>query len=128
MGGPHERQPELTAGSDRASILDVTRPPDHAAQHTTGPFGGRWCPYCGADLSSVPERQDQDDALFAVAGRRLKVALAVGFVLVWLAASMYDFLSEPGAIVLPGWYSALGGVMLFYLLGFNPLGMLRRKG
>jgi hypothetical protein len=100
-------------------------PPDHAGQPSAPT--GRWCPYCGADLSGVPEREGhQDDALFAATGRRLKVALAVGFVLVWLVVSLYDWLSEPAALEVPGWFSALGGLMLFYLLGFDPIGLWRR--
>ena len=65
--------------------------------------------------------------MFAAAGRRLKVALAVGFVLVWLGLSVYDWLSEPAALVVPAWFSALGALMLFYLLGFSPMGLLRRR-
>ena len=86
------------------------------------------CPYCGADLSDVPERQDHpEEALFAATGRRLKVALAVGFVLVWLVVSLYDWLSEPSTLEVPGWFSALGGLMLFYLLGVDPIGLWRRR-
>jgi hypothetical protein len=119
VGGPHERQPEL--------ILDPPPAlPDHTGQGSTP--NGRWCPYCGADLSSVPTRDaPQDEALFAATGRRLKIALAVGFVLVWMAVSLYDWLSEPAALVIPGWYSALGAIMLFYLLGFSPMGLFRRR-
>jgi hypothetical protein len=102
-------------------------PPDHAGQRSTPSPDGRWCPYCGADLSDVPERQDhQEEALFAATGRRLKIALAVGFVLVWLAVSLYDWLSEPSALEVPGWYSALGALMLFSLLGLDPVGLWRR--
>jgi hypothetical protein len=36
-------------------------------------------------------------------------------------------LSDPAVVLVPGWYSALGAVRLFYLLGFNPLGMIRRR-
>ena len=90
---------------------------------------GRWCPYCGADLSGVPVERDghREEALFAAAGRRLKVALSVGFVLVWLGLSVWDWLSEPTALVIPAWFSALGAFMLFYLLGFSPIGLLRRR-
>lgn len=103
-------------------------PLDHAGQSSAPAPGGRWCPYCGADLSNVPEREGhQDEVLFASAGRRLKVALAVGFVLVWLAVSLYDWLSEPSALDVPGWFSALGGLMLFYLLGLDPVGLWRRR-
>ena len=66
--------------------------------------------------------------MFAVAGRRLKVALAVGFVLVWLVLSTYDWLNEPTVLTLPGWFSALGVVMLAWLLGVTPWGLLRRRG
>ena len=102
-------------------------PPDHAGQPSAP--DGRWCPYCGADLANVPERQGraEDEALFAATGRRLKVALAVGFVLVWLAVSLYDWLSEPSTLEVPGWFSALGGLMLFYLLGVDPIGLWRRR-
>lgn len=102
-------------------------PVDHAGQPSAPP--GRWCPYCGADLSNVPEREGraEDEALFAATGRRLKVALAVGFVLVWLAVSLYDWLSEPSTLEVPGWFSALGGLMLFYLLGVDPIGLWRRR-
>jgi hypothetical protein len=92
-----------------------------------GAGGGRWCPFCGANLTHVPVRDERDEAVFAVAGRRLKVAIAVGFVVVWVALSVYDFVSEPGAIVLPGWFSALGALMLIYLLGVNPWGLMRRR-
>lgn len=106
--------------------LDAPALPDHTGQPSTP--NGRWCPYCGADLSGVPERQDHhDEALFAATGRRLKIALAVGFVLVWLIVSLYDWLSEPSALEVPGWYSALGGLMLFYLLGLDPIGLWRRR-
>ena len=89
---------------------------------------GRWCPYCGANLSHVPVREEPpEEAVFAAAGRRLKVAIAVGFVVIWLGASLYDFVNDPGTNLLPGWYSALGAVMLFYLLGVSPVGLLRRR-
>jgi hypothetical protein len=103
-------------------------PLDHTGQPPARSTDGRWCPYCGADLSGVPEREEhQDQALFAATGRRLKVGLAVGFVLVWLFVSLYDWLSEPSALDVPGWYSALGGLMLFYLLGLDPVGLWRRR-
>ena len=90
---------------------------------------GRWCPFCGADLSHVPVRDErQEEAVFAIAGRRLKTAIAVGFVVIWLVASLYDFLNDPGTNLLPGWYSALGALMLVYLLGVTPMGLLRRRG
>jgi hypothetical protein len=115
-------------GSDRrleAPALPGTG--DHTGQPPAPAPGGRWCPYCGADLSDVPERQDhQEEALFAATGRRLKIALAVGFVLVWMMVELYDWVSEPSALVVPGWYSALGGLMLFYLLGLDPIGLWRR--
>ena len=120
---------ERGEGADRR--LDAPAlpgPPEHQGQSPAPSTDGRWCPYCGADLSGVPVREElQDQALFAAAGRRLKVALAVGFVIVWLAVSLYDWLSEPSALVIPGWYSALGGVMLFYLLGMDPVGLWRRR-
>jgi len=51
----------------------------------------------------VPEREEhQDQALFAATGRRLKVGLAVGFVLVWLVVSLVDWVSEPAALEVPG--------------------------
>lgn len=101
-------------------------PVDHAGQPSAPP--GRWCPYCGADLSNVPEREgERDEAVFANTGRRLKIAIAVGFVLVWLCVSLFDWLSEPSVLVIPGWFSALGGLMLFYLLGFDPIGFWRRR-
>ena len=103
-------------------------PPDHTGQPPARSTDGRWCPYCGADLSGVPEREGhQDQALFAATGRRLKVGLAVGFVLVWLIVSLFDWLSEPSALEVPGWYSALGGLLLFYLLGLDPVGLWRRR-
>lgn len=121
-GGDRRRDPPALPGSPGPPA-----PLDHAGAPASPP-SGRWCPYCGADLSGVPERQGhQDEALFATTGRRLKVALAVGFVLVWLGVSLYDWLSEPAALVVPGWYSALGGVLLFYLLGLDPVGLLRRR-
>ena len=103
-------------------------PPDGLVPHGS-PYG-RWCPYCGANLTGIPVRQDhqEEEALFAQTGRRLKVALAVGFVLVWVTVSLADWLSAPDALVIPGWFSALGALMLFYLLGFSPMGLLRRRG
>ena len=89
---------------------------------------GRWCPYCGANLSGVPvEREKPEEAVFALAGHRLKVILAVLFVVIWLAAEMYDWFDDPATVLLPGWYSALGALLLFYLLGFSPIGLLRRR-
>lgn len=102
---------------------------DHDAQGTAAPYGHRWCPYCGADLSGVPVREEsQEEAMFALAGRRLKVALAVLFVVIWLAVSLYDWLVDPNTAFVPPWFSALGALMLFYLLGFNPSVLLRRRG
>jgi len=96
-------------------------------QHTATTYG-RWCPYCGADLSNVPDRYSHaDEALFSTAGRRLKITLAVLFVVIWLAISIWDWIDNPSTAFVPGWYSALGAVMLFYLLGFNPLGLIRRR-
>ena len=64
---------------------------------------GRWCPYCGADLSHVPVREEPpEEAVFAAVGRRLKVAIAVGFVVIWLGVSLYDFVNDPGTVLLPG--------------------------
>lgn len=105
--------------------LPLADPPEE--RHTAAP-AGRWCPYCGADLSHIPDRSDHtDEAMFSAAGRRLKVTLAVLFVVIWLAISIYDWFDDPAVVLVPGWYSALGAVMLFYLLGFNPLGMIRRR-
>ena len=110
-------------------------PAEDVGTLSTGPLDlspplGRWCPYCGANLTGIPVREGQheEEALFAATGRRLKVALSVGFVLVWLVLSVLDWLSEPAALSIPGWFSALGALMLFYLLGFSPLGLLRRRG
>jgi hypothetical protein len=123
VGGPHERQPELIPQPDY--------PVDSHLRHDFTPpitSSGRWCPYCGANLTHIPVKEEPpEEAVFAAAGRRLKVAIAVLFVVIWVGASLYDFLSEPGAIVLPGWFSALGALMLFYLLGFSPMGLLRRR-
>ena len=58
----------------------------------------------------------------------VKTALAVGFVLVWMIVSLYDWLSEPGALVVPAWFSALGAfLLLVVLLGIQPWGVLRRR-
>ena len=66
--------------------------------------------------------------MFAAVGRRLKTALAVGFVLVWMIVSLYDWLSEPAALVVPAWFSALGAfLLLVVLLGIQPWGVLRRR-
>jgi len=73
------------------------------------------------------EREHTEDAVFALAGKRLKVVLAVLFVVIWLGAEMYDWFDDPATVLLPGWYSALGAIMLFYLLGFSPIGLLRRR-
>ena len=73
------------------------------------------------------EREHTEDAVFALAGKRLKVVLAVLFVVIWLAVSIYDWFDDPATVLLPGWYSALGAIMLFYLLGFSPIGLLRRR-
>ena len=117
------------------AVPALVLPPGHLDREgrpptETGHAGvGRWCPYCGADLTNVPVRDEQkDEAMFALAGRRLKVALAVSFVIVWLGASLYDWVNDPAANLLPGWFSALGAVMLVYLLGINPTGLLRRRG
>jgi hypothetical protein len=93
----------------------------HDDQHPAAPYG-RWCPYCGADLSHVPIREEPpEEAVFAAVGRRLKTALAVGFVLVWMIVSLYDWLSEPAALVVPAWFSALGAfLLLVVLLGIQP--------
>jgi len=116
--------------SDSAPPAPADAPPaaleDHGAQPSTAP-AGRWCPYCGADLSGVAARQDEDEAVFAVAGRRLKITVAVLFVLFWLILSAYDWLNDPAVPILPGWFSALGAIMLFYLLGVSPWGLLRRR-
>lgn len=106
--------------------VSLEEAPPHRAQHTTAP-AGRWCPYCGADLSGIPERENEDEVMFAVAGRRLKIIIAVLFVLFWLGLSAYDWLNDPAVPILPGWFSALGAVMLFYLLGVSPWGLLRRR-
>lgn len=111
------------------STISVSVHPEHDAQGTTAPYGHRWCPYCGADLSGVPVReQTHEEALFEVAGRRLKVALSVLFVVIWLVVSLYDWLVDPSSNFVPGWFSALGALLLFYLLGFNPERLLRRRG
>ena len=68
-----------------------------------------------------------DEALYATAGRRLKVAIAVAFVVIWLGVSLYDFVNDPASNLLPGWFSLLGAVMLFYLLGLDPTRFLRRR-
>ena len=100
----------------------------HDAQPPTMPVG-RWCPFCGADLSGVPVQEEHaDDAAFAIAGRRLKVALAVGLLCIWLVSSLYDWLEDPATVLLPGWWSALGVVLLAWLLGVTPWGILRRRG
>jgi hypothetical protein len=66
--------------------------------------------------------------MFAAVGRRLRIAIAVGFVLVWLAVSIYDWFDDPATVLLPAWYSALGAIMLFYLLGVGPMmGLFRRR-
>jgi hypothetical protein len=100
----------------------------HGAQPPTTPTG-RWCPFCGADLSGVPiDQSHEDDAMFAAAGRRLKVALAVAFVVIWLIVQIWDWIDDPAVALVPGWYSALGAVLLFWLLGFDAAGYFRRKG
>jgi len=65
--------------------------------------------------------------MFAVAGRRLKIAIALAFVVIWLGLSTFDWMEDPVTVLLPGWFSALGAVMLFYLLGVSPWGLLRRR-
>jgi hypothetical protein len=75
----------------------------------------------------VDRRDPADEAVFAIAGRRLKTAIAVAFVVVWLAVSLYDWLDDPATPLIPGWFSALGAFMLFYLLGVDLLGFLRRR-
>jgi hypothetical protein len=66
--------------------------------------------------------------MFAAVGRRLRIAIAVGFVLVWLGVSIYDWFDDPAVVLLPAWYSALGAIMLFYLLGVGPMmGLFRRR-
>lgn len=118
-----------TVPPEEAGALALPAVTSHGAQGTAAPYGHRWCPYCGADLSGVPVREDDpQEAAFAMAGRRLKVALAVLFVVIWLAVSLYDWLVDPATNFVPGWYSALGALMLFYLLGFNPSVLLRRRG
>ena len=100
--------------------------PDHTGQPSVP--NGRWCPYCGADLSGVPvDPGHPDDAVFAVAGRRLKVALAVGFVVIWLVVQIWDWIDDPALVLVPGWYSALGAVLLGFLLGIEPLGWFGRR-
>lgn len=119
----------LPVEEERALSVTPAETLAHESQGTTAPYGHRWCPYCGADLSGVPVREDSpEEAMFAMAGRRLKVALAVLFVVIWLAVSLYDWLVDPAVNFVPGWYSALGALMLFYLLGFNPTMLLRRRG
>ena len=105
-------------------------PPGHTGQPPASGVGGRWCPYCGADLSGVPleERPHEEDAAFGTAGRRLKIAIAAAFVLVWLGLSIVDWFEDPATVLLPGWFSALGALMLFYLLGLDPVRFFRRRG
>ena len=104
--------------------VPIQEEPDGLAPH--GAPYGRWCPFCGADLSHVPVREEPpEEAVFAAVGRRLKTALAVGFVLVWMIVSLYDWLSEPAALVVPAWFSALGAfLLLVVLLGIQPWAVL----
>jgi hypothetical protein len=77
----------------------------------------------------VPIDEHQaEDAAFAAAGRRLKTAIAVGFVLIWLLVSLYDMVDDPAVALVPGWFSALGAfLLLVFLLGLDPVGLVRRR-
>ena len=99
----------------------------HGEQHSAAPHG-RWCPYCGADLSGVAVREEpREEAAFAAAGRRLKLGLAVGFVLLWLGVQIWDWIDDPSVVLVPGWFSALGVIVFGFLLGIEPLGWFRKR-
>ena len=86
------RMPGTPGGRDDMGDDPALPPPADAGTAPHGAPYGRWCPFCGADLSHVPVREEPpEEAVFAAVGRRLKTALAVGFVLVWMAVSLYDF-------------------------------------
>jgi hypothetical protein len=102
-------------------------PDEHEGQSPVAPYG-RWCPYCGADLSGVAVREEpREEAAFAAAGRRLKLGLAVGFVLLWLGVQIWDWIDDPAIVLVPGWFSALGVIVFGFLLGIEPLGWFRKR-
>ena len=125
------RRPALPVEEPGTLSLNVPSDPvhqEHEAQGTAAPYGHRWCPYCGADLSGVPVREESpEEAMFALAGRRLKVALAVVFVVLWLGVSLFDWVNDPGTPLVPGWFSALGVIVFGFLLGIEPVRWLRRR-
>jgi protein-S-isoprenylcysteine O-methyltransferase Ste14 len=57
----------------------------------------------------------------------LRVVVAGVFFLVWLGACLADWFGHPEASILPGWFVALGVLVLGYLLGLDLINLATRR-
>jgi hypothetical protein len=58
----------------------------------------------------------------------VRVVVGGGFLVVWLLACLADWFLHPEEPILPGWFNALGILVLGYLLGLDLIALvLRRK-